>query len=216
MDEVARAPGPQFVVAGTAPVALSVVVAALRAGRSVVRLLDPSEGSADDDPPALTADVGALLATAATEGRFRTTPDPAACAGFAVALVTEPPDSDAALSPVEHYTAALAPQLRAGGLLAVSSATAEHAGVVAAATVELLTGLRAGPDYALAFLLPPSGRGRLIVSGVDDASATRAVESFGALGLLVMPVLPVAAAEVVASLLARAERPPDEPGVASG
>ena len=52
--------------------------------------------------------------------------------------------------------------------------------------------------------------GRLIVSGVDVASAARAEEWLAALGLAVMPVLPVAAAEVVAGLLARAARPDDE------
>ena len=66
------------------------------------------------------------------------------------------------------------PHLRPGRLLVVSSPTAEHAGGVAAATVELLTGLRAGADYALAHLFGPVRNGRLIVSGVDVASATRA------------------------------------------
>ena len=92
----------------------------------------------------------------------------------------------------------------------MSSPTAEHAGGVVAATVELLTGLRAGTDYALAHLFGPVPNGRLIVSGVDVVSATRAEEWLGGLGLAVMPVLPVAAAEVVAGLLARAARPPDE------
>ena len=92
----------------------------------------------------------------------------------------------------------------------MSSPTAEHAGGVVAATVELLTGLQAGTDYALAHLFGPVPNGRMIVSGVDVASATRAEEWLVELGLGVMPVLPVAAAEVVAGLLARAEQPPEE------
>ena len=147
--------------------------------------------------------------------RYVVTDDPAATAGFTTALVTEPPDDDA-LSPAERYSAALAPDLRPGSLLVVSSPTAEHAGGVVAATVELLTGLRAGTDYALAHVFGPLPNGRLIVSGVDVASATRAQVWLGELGLAVMPVLPVAAAEVVAGLLARAEQPPDEPAPPDG
>jgi hypothetical protein len=75
------------------------------------------------------------------------------------------------------------------------------------ATVELLTGLRAGKDYALAHLFPPVPRTRLIVSGVDAASARRAQEWLTALRFSVMPVMPVAAAEIVATLLARAKQP---------
>lgn len=196
-----------MVVAGAAPVAWVVTAALLRAGQFVVGLVDPLD-EPGPEPPELVADLDAGRAA----GRYLVTDDPAAAAGFAVALVTEPPDDDAALSPAERHSAALAPELRPGGLLVVSSPTAEHAGGVVAATVELLTGLQAGTDYALAHLFGPAPNGRLIVSGVDVASATRAEEWLGALGLAVMPVLPVAAAEVVAGLLARAEQPPEEDG----
>ena len=192
-------------VAGVAPVARLVIAALLRAGRHVVGLVDPLD-DAGPEPAELAADLDAGRAA----GRYLVTDEPAAAAGFTIALVSEPRDDDAALSPAERYTAALAPHLRRGSLLVVSSPTAEHTGGVVAATVELLTGLEAGPDYALAHLLGPLPHGRLIVSGVDVASATRAEEWLTALGLAVMPVLPVAAAEVVASLLARAARPGDE------
>jgi UDP-N-acetyl-D-mannosaminuronate dehydrogenase len=213
VDDVAPSPAraAPAVVAGDAPVAIVVAAALLRAGQDVVALVEPPDELVVGDAYA------AELAAARDAGRYRVTDDPAACAGFAVALLTEPSESDpsesdGALSPVERYAAAVAPHLRPGGLLVVSSATAEHAGVVAAATVELLTGLRAVADYALAHLLPPPAHRRLIVSGVDADSATRAREWLAGLGLPVMPVMPVAAAEVVASLLARADRPPDERG----
>jgi hypothetical protein len=213
VNDVAPAPdeAAPTVVAGVAPVARLVAAALLRTGRSVVGLVD-----ALDDPGPDPPDVADDLAAGRAAGRYVVTDDPAATAGFATALVTEPPDDDAALSPAERYSAALAPDLRPGGLLVVSSPTAEHAGGVVAATVELLTGLRAGADYALAHVFGPLPNGRFIVSGVDLASATRAQAWLGELGLAVMPVLPVAAAEVVAGLLARAEQPPDEPAPPDG
>jgi hypothetical protein len=72
--------------------------------------------------------------------------------------------------------------------------------------------LRAGSDYGLAHLFPPVPRARLIVSGVDAGSAGRAQEWLTAVGFSVMPVMPVAAAEIVATLLARADQPPEGPG----
>jgi hypothetical protein len=211
VNDVAPAPDQRAptVVAGAAPVARLVAAALLRAGHFVVGLADPLDEPEPAEPDAaLAADLDAGRAA----GRYLVTDDPAAAAGFTVALVTESPDDDAALSPAERYSAALAPELRPGGLLVVSSPVAEHAGGVVAATVELLTGLRAGTDYALAHLFGPAPNGRLIVSGVDVASATRAEQWLGGLGLAVMPVLPVAAAEVVAGLLARAEQPPEQDG----
>jgi hypothetical protein len=203
VNDVAPAPDQDapVLVAGVAPVARLVVAALLRAGRRVVGLVDPL-----DEPDPEPSEFAEELAT----GRYVVTEDPAAAAGFTIALVTEPSGDDAALSPAERYTAALAPELRTGGLLVVASPTAEHTGGVVAATVELLTGLRAGTDYDLAQLFGPVPNGRLIVSGVDAASATRAEEWLSGLGLPVMPVLPLAAAEVVAGLLARAARPDDE------
>ena len=208
MNDVAPAPdqGAPAVVAGVAPVARVVIAALLRAGHSVVGLVDPL-----DEP-----DAGARLSSppiwtqAAPRAATSSPTIPRRPAGFTVALVTEPPDDDARSPPPSATRAALAPDLRRGGLLVVSSPTAEHTGGVVAATVELLTGLRAGTDYALAHLFGPVPNGRLIVSGVDVASATRAEEWLVGLGLAVMPVLPVAAAEVVAGLLARAGRPADE------
>ena len=210
MNDVAPAPveGALTVVAGVAPVAWVVTAALLRAGRSVVGLLDPLDEPVPE-PTELDASLAADLEAGRAAGRYLVTDDAGVAAGFTVALVTEPPGDDA-LSPAERYTAALAPDLRRGSLLIVSSPTAEHAGGVVAATVELLTGLQAGTDYALAHLFGPVPNGRMIVSGVDVASATRAEEWLVELGLAVMPVLPVAAAEVVAGLLARAEQPPEE------
>lgn len=207
MDDVARADGDDLVVvAGAEPVALLVTGALLRAGHTVVGLVEHV-----DALRALIVDGEAALGDALDGGRYRITDDPRDCADFAVGLVTEPPETDATLSPVEHFAAALAPHLRQGALLVVSSATAENAGVVVDATVELLTGLRAGRDYGLAHLFAPVPQARLIVSGVDAASAGRAQEWLTTVGFPVMPILPVAAAEIVATLLARAEQPPEGP-----
>lgn len=202
MDEVARPADDLVVVAGAEPVALLVTAAVLRAGRAVVGLAE--------QPDELRGMVGALGTEALDTRRYQVTEDPQAGAGFSVALITEPAGIDPALSPIELHTAGLAPYLRPGSLLVVSSATAEYAGNVAAATVELLTGLRAGSDYALGYLLPPAPHARLIVSGVDAASSGRTQEWLAGLGFPVMPVMPVAAAEVVAALLARAGKPQGE------
>jgi UDP-N-acetyl-D-mannosaminuronate dehydrogenase len=211
VNDVAPAPlqGAPTVVAGVAPVARVITAALLRADRSVVGLVDALDEPVPE-PAELDAELVADLDAGRAAGRYLITDDAGAAAGFTVALVTEPSDDDAALSPAERYTAALAPDLRPGSLLIVSSPTAEHAGGVVAATVELLTGLQAGTDYALAHLFGPVPNGRMIVSGVDVASATRAEEWLRGLGFAVMPVLPVAAAEVVAGLLARADQPPEE------
>lgn len=205
-------PDAPVVVAGVGAAALPVTVAAIDAGCTVVRwVTGPHELPSDADRRAVR------LAEAAAEKRLTVTADPQACAGFSVAVLTEAaehdPDVDG-VSPVEHYAAELAPHLRRECLLAVSSATAEHAGAVVDATVELLTGLRGGRDYALAHLFPPDAGGRLIVSGLDDPSVERAREWLDTLGLASMPVLPVAAAEVVATLLARADRPSSEDSAA--
>jgi threonine dehydrogenase-like Zn-dependent dehydrogenase len=193
------------VVAGVAPVARLVTAALLRVGLRVVGLVDPL-----DEPDPEPSEFAAELDAGKASGHYVVTEYPAAGTGPTIALVTEPSGDDAALSPAERYTAALAPGLRPGALLVVASPTAEHTGGVVAATVELLTGLRAGPDYALAHLFGPVPNGRLIISGVDVASATRAEKWLAGLGLPVMPVLPVAAAEVVAGLLGRAAARPDD------
>ena len=156
------------------------------------------------EPTELDASLAADLDAGRAAGRYLVTDDAGGGGRVHDRAGHRAPGRRRGLSPAERYTAALAPDLRRGSLLIVSSPTAEHAGGVVAATVELLTGLQAGTDYALAHLFGPVPNGRMIVSGVDVASATRAEEWLVELGLAVMPVLPVAAAEVVAGLLARA------------
>ena len=196
------------VVAGIGPVAFPITLAALRTGHRVVRLLTGPHGCPGD-----ADDRAARLAAAAPAERLTFTTEPTAGTGFEVAVLTESAAGDAPepavdeISPIEHYAAALAPQLRRECLLAVSSATAEHAGDVVDATLELLTGLCAGRDYALAYLFQPATDGRVIVSGVDGPSVERASAWLDAIGLPGMPIMPVATAEVVATLLARADPP---------
>ena len=114
-------------VAGVAPVAQLVTAALLRAGRHVVGLVDPL-----DDAEPVPADLDT--------GRYVVTDDPATGAGFTIAMVADSPD-DAALSAAERYIAALAPLLQPGGLLVVSSPTAEHTGGIVVATVAFGMGI---------------------------------------------------------------------------
>ena len=139
MDDVAPAPdrrapdhGAPAVVAGVAPVARLVTAALLRAGHHVVGLVDPL-----DDAEPVPADLGTRPLSRHRRSR-RCAP------GSRSRWSPTPRDDDAALSPAERYTAALAPHLRRGGLLVVSSPTAEYTGGVVVATVELLTGLQRG------------------------------------------------------------------------
>jgi hypothetical protein len=203
VDDVASPPdaGDLVVVAGVEPIALLVTAAALRAGHTVVGLAERP-----DDLRGLLVEAGGAQAA----GRYLPTDDARVGAGFSVALVTEPAESDPSLSPIERHIAELAPHLRPGSLLVVSSATAEYAGSLVDATVELLTGLRAGSDYGLGYLFSSVPRSRLIVSGIDAESARRTQQWLVGLGLPAMPVMPVAAAEIVAALLARAGEPPPE------
>lgn len=193
------------VVAGVGDVVLPVAVAALEAGHGVVRWVT--------GPHELPSDAGeriARLAAAAPAERLTRTAEPQPCAGFRVAVLTQAPQHDPEIdgcSPIEHYAAGIAPHVRQGCLLAVSCVAAEHAGAVVDATVELLTGLRAGHDYALAYLFPPAPDGQLIVSGIDAESTEQARQWLTTVGLASVPVMPVGAAEIVTTLLTHTDGP---------
>lgn len=195
------------VVAGIGSAALPIAVAALEAGHAVVRWVT--------GPHELPSDAGervARLAAAAPADRLTRTAEPGPCAGFRVAVLTQAPEHDPDIdgfSPVEHYAAGLASALRQGSLVAISCVAAEHAGAVVDATIELLTGLRAGRDYPLAYLFPPAADGRWIASGIDAGSVEQAREWLTTIGLTSMPVMPVGTAEIVSTLLPRHHAPPE-------
>ena len=92
MNDVAPAPveGALTVVAGVAPVARVVTAALLRAGHSVVGLLDPLDEPVPE-PTELDASLAADLDAGRAAGRYLVTDDAGVAAGFTVALVTEPP-----------------------------------------------------------------------------------------------------------------------------
>ncbi|MCW2719895.1 MAG: UDP-N-acetyl-D-glucosamine dehydrogenase [Pseudonocardia sp.] len=164
---------------------------------NVVRLVSQL---ADSDATA------AALSTALARGHCRITDDPGACSGFDVAVVapgTSPEDPTGAVA-LEAAAVAIAPHVRPGTLVIVhGAARVGEQGELLAATVELLTGLRAGRDYDLGFAVAPSGAGPAgltIASGLDDVSARRAAELLRSLGRDAAVVVPVEAAELVALL----------------
>ena len=210
-----RADGDRVVVAGLGHVGLAFAHDAVRAGHRtvglaperdrIVRLIDEL---APNDPPT------AVLREALGSGQWRVTDDPAATGPFDVAVVAPVCGAAGAAEPeaVERAAAALAPHLRRGALvvLATTDRPAPR-GELLAATIALLTGLRAGPDYALGIGLPHPGTGGhdgavpTVISGVDAPSARRTADFLHGLGRASSIVSPVSAAELVA-LLQRAMR----------
>ena len=214
-DEPAVNPPPArvgLVIAGLGHVALGIALDAVAAGREVTcfgpharhvaRLVG---GLAGDDA------LCGVLRVALCGGRLVLTDGPLAVPAPGVDAAVLAPggrDEDPALpGRVEVAAAALAPHLRPGSLVVVAgrSRLREHGDIVDG-TVGLLTGLSAGPDYALGYALPqlggPAGAAprTTVVSGVDEASARATEDLFRALGRDTTRIAPVEAAELVAHL----------------
>ena len=202
--------GPRLLVAGLGHVGLGVARDAVAAGytitglgadpRQVVRLID---GLAAED------DAATVLADAIGSGRCTITDDAASCAGFDTAVLVPDgrPADPGERGPLELLAVALAPYVRPGALVVVGGTSSPRSdGEVLSATVELLSGMRAGADYDLAYaltgVLPPCGSTPVIVSGVDTRSAQRAADLYRSIGRGAAPVYPVEAAEFVAVLQA--------------
>jgi UDP-N-acetyl-D-glucosamine dehydrogenase len=200
----------RLVVAGLGRVGLALAHDAVRAGyctvgleRDHARITSLIDSLAADDP------VAATLRDAGGSGRWRVTGDPAAAGPFDVAVVAagSQPVEPAEREIVEVTAEALAAHLRPAALVVIAT-TVQPArrGDLFAATVELLTGLRAGRDYALGFGLAhpgtsdPRSDDATIVCGVDAQAARRTEAFYGELGRRAAVVSPIDAAELVALL----------------
>lgn len=206
------APVGNLVVAGLDHVALGLARDALAAGYAVTCLtpgpcwIERLVGElADHD------EVAATLLDAVAQGRYRITDDASACAGLDVAVVTELAGcgvEPAGPEPVETAAVAIGPHLRPGALVVLlTTSRVRSAADVFTSTVELLTGLVAGPDYGLGFAIGRRNPGRIdgggltVVAGVDNPSVLRTEELYGRFGRETAAVSPVEAAELVAHLL---------------
>jgi len=182
----------RVLVVGQGYVGLPLAMRAVDAGHDVVgyevdegrvkRLLS-AETYVEDVP-------SAALAAALATGRYVATADPAACAGFDVAVITVPtPLSDGApdLSYIESAAATLAGHLRPGATVILESTT--YPGTteeLVAALLENGSGLAAGRQFHLGYsperIDPGNPHWTLVntpkvVSGIDEASLA-AVQGF--------------------------------------
>lgn len=202
--------GSRLVVAGLGHVGLGVARDAVAAGYTITGLgADPGQVVRLIDGLAAEDDTATVLADAIGSGRCTITDDADSCAGFDTAVLVPDgrPCDPAERGPLELLAVALAPHVRAGALVVVGGTTRPRKdGEVLSATVELLSGMRAGVDYDLGYSLggfgPVGGSAPTIVSGVDVRSARRAAELLRSIGRGVTPVSPVEAAEFVAALQA--------------
>jgi UDP-N-acetyl-D-mannosaminuronate dehydrogenase len=209
----------RLVVAGLGHVGLGVIRDAVVAGyrtvglgpesAHVVRLID---GLAAEDA------IATALSGAIADGRCRITGDPAVAASFDVAVIVPGgrPVDPADTGEVERITVALSPHLRSGALIVIGGVERPSAhGELLAATVELLTGLRAGHEYDLGFAIAPvrsNPSDPTIVSGVDGRAARRTAALHRQLGRPAGIVVPARAAEFVALLQPRRPRVQPRPG----
>jgi UDP-N-acetyl-D-glucosamine dehydrogenase len=175
----------RVVVAGQGYVGLPLAVRAAECGHNVVGYdVDPVRVGRLAAGESYVEDISApRLAAALASGRFQPTTEPAACAGFDVALITVPtPLRDGApdLSYVEASARMLAGHLRPGATVVLESTT--YPGTtqeVVAPVLEKGSGLSAGTDFQLGFSPERIDPGNptwdvvntpKIVSGVDDHS----------------------------------------------
>lgn len=200
-------PGPSpnrhVVVAALAGAGLAVTRDAAVAGFRVTGMGEPT-GGRDLVTTAADGQADALHAALAA-GRLRITDEPTAWAGVDVAVVADPGDRPIAEF-VEAVAVDLAPNLTPDALviLVARAPVRQHAEILTA-TVELLTGLRAGGDYQIGFAVcgpSPSAR-PVIATGLDDAAADRTARFCRYLGYDTVEVTPLEAAETVALLAHR-------------
>jgi UDP-N-acetyl-D-mannosaminuronate dehydrogenase len=148
-----------------------------------------------------------VLAEAIESGHCRITGDARCCVGFDTAVLVPDgrPADPAEAGPLERLAAALAPHVRPGVLIVVAGTPRPRDdGTLLSATVELLSGMRAGQDYDLGYALaasaPSTSSVPIIVSGVDDRSAHRTAALYRSFGRAAAAVVPAEAAEFVAML----------------
>jgi UDP-N-acetyl-D-mannosaminuronate dehydrogenase len=148
-----------------------------------------------------------VLAEAIESGVLYITGDTRSCAAFDTTVLVPDgrPVDPAETGALERLAVALAPQVRAGVLVVVAETPRPRAdGELLSATVELLSGMRAGKDfdlgYAVAAFVSSTPTVPTIVSGVDDRSARRTAALYRNLGRTATAVVPAEAAELVTML----------------
>lgn len=205
---VPRVSGRHLLVAGLGHVGLGVARDAASAGYDITGLgAEPQQVIRLIDGLAAEDEAATVLADAISAGRCQITDDVGVCAGFDTAVLVPDgrPVDPAESGPLEVLSAALAPHVRPGVLVVVAGTSrAAIEGELLSATIELLSGMRAGLDFDLGFALagPVASVGSppTIVSGVDARSARRTAALYRNIGRGAAPVSPVAAAELVALL----------------
>ncbi|NMH95922.1 hypothetical protein [Pseudonocardia acidicola] len=178
------------------------------AGHDTVRF-DPWGGRIED-----LASADRERAAGRRSGDLRVATDPVCCAGLDVAVLAVPAaprDAGPGHNTLEIAAAVIAEYLRPGTLVVLESTarpgTTEE---VVLPTLEFLSGLRAGTDFALGYS-PEPARGPespRVVSGVDAASRARVEAFYGSLGFGCVAVTSPRVAELV-SLLERDAREVD-------
>ena len=154
----------------------------------------------------------ATLRLAIGAGQCLISADSRACAGFDVALVCPAPRTPTGLDdPVEEAAVLLAPYVRGHVLVVLVVRQAATATVeLFEATVELLSGRRAGRDYRLGLMFTGPAGPPTVVTSADPAAARQVAVFLHRLGRRATPVLPASAAECVAALQRVLPRHADE------
>jgi len=202
----------KVVVVGQGYVGLPLAMRAVEVGWSVVGIdtdehrvkrLEAGESYVEDVP-------SAVLLAAVESGRYQASTDPAACAGFDVAIITVPtPLHEGApdLSFIEQGTATLAPHVRPGATIVLESTT--YPGTteeLVAPILEAGSGLKAGTDFHLGYSPERIDPGNptfglvttpKVVSGIDAASLAAVQDFFDTIVDRTVPVSNPKVAEMV-------------------
>jgi len=209
---MSRLLGTNVVVVGQGYVGLPVAMRAVDVGYHVVgyetdshrsKLLGAAESYVEDVP-------GSVLAGALASGRYVPTDDPAALAGFDVAVITVPTplrEGNPDLSFIRHAAATLAPHLRPGATVILESTT--YPGTteeLVAPVLEEGSGLAAGGEFHLGYsperIDPGNPEWGLVntpkvVSGIDAPSLEAVKGFYDSLIEATVPVSNVKVAETV-------------------
>ena len=190
-------------IVGQGYVGLPIAMRAVKVGYHVVGLdNDPRRIQRLQAGDSFVEDVSdAELQAALATGRYSASTDPAAAAGFDVAVITVPtPLREAApdLSYIETAAANLAPHVRPGVLVVLESTT--YPGTTEELMVPILeagSGLKAGADFLVGYSPERIDPGNptwhfdntpKVVAGIDAASRDAVAEFYGSIVERVVPV----------------------------
>ena len=193
----------QVLIVGQGYVGLPIAMRAVQMGYRVVGLdNDPRRIERLQTGDSFVEDVSdAELQAALATGRYSASIDPAAAAGFDVAVITVPtPLREAApdLSYIETAAANLAPHVRPGVLVVLESTT--YPGTTEELMVPILeagSGLKAGADFHVGYSPERIDPGNptwhfdntpKVVAGIDEASRDAVAAFYGSIVERVVPV----------------------------